>query len=80
MNTRLCDGFLADEFREREPALAAQLKRDKLPNCGVIALRVDFDRPVGRCVDDVRLLFGTTLASSRPPNDRRISVRVNSNV
>ena len=33
----------------------------KLPNCGVVALTMDFDREPRQCITDAHLMFGTTM-------------------
>ena len=52
---------LSPDFVAENKDFAAVLKRKKLPNCGVAALRVDFRRPVRTCITDVQLLFGTDM-------------------
>lgn len=46
--------------------LAAALTKTKLPNCGVLAIRANFQEDVDCCIDRVHLLFDTPLAAEGP--------------
>lgn len=57
---------LRDNFVSKEPALAAQLKKCKLSNCGIARLDLEFDDDVAigkKVIADVRLLAGTKLVT-----------------
>ena len=56
---KLCKSFLSAEFRGQHPEFAERLGKFKMPNAGVMGLRVDFNKDIQACVDDVYLMFGT---------------------
>lgn len=61
----VCGTYLAEQWCDQHPDLAAKLRGHKMPNCGVVALRVDFARPMECCVTEAHLLFGTELIKAK---------------
>ena len=55
---------LSKEFEDSRPEFAKLLKKEKLPNCGVIALKMDFHKPVDQCIVDAQLLFDTRMGDT----------------
>ena len=62
--------FLHSDVQRRAPELAARLKQEVLPNCGVACCELDFTRGL-RMITDVRLL----LAAPTPTGDHRLVVQ-----
>ena len=62
--------FLHADVQRRAPELAARLKQEVLPNCGVACCELDFTRGL-RMITDVRLL----LAAPTPTGDHRLVVQ-----
>merc|ERR1712232_56964 len=57
----LCKDFLSSEFRSQRPEFSHRLGKFKMPNAGVMGLRVDFNKDIQECIDEVYLMFGTMI-------------------
>jgi broad specificity phosphatase PhoE len=49
-------------LRESRAEMAADMKRFKMQNCGVMELELDFRRPSSECIVGARMCFGTDFA------------------
>lgn len=60
--------IISHAFRDGsvQPPLVQQLMKTKLPNCGVLAMRANFNLDVDCCIDKVALLFDTQLPHEGP--------------
>lgn len=59
--------FLEPEFKKEYSKKKPNLATHKMPNCGVVALRANFNLHIENCIDRVELLFGT----GRPQADMK---------
>lgn len=51
--------YLEPRFKAQYMAQSPNLATHKIPNCGVVAMRVNFNEPVEGCIDRVEMMFGT---------------------
>lgn len=60
----MCTQYTTPECSAASRDLLSALRAHKLPNCGMAALRVNFGGcHISKCVEEIHLLFGTTLPS-----------------
>lgn len=53
--------YMSQRCREDHAELVQRLSTQKVPNCGVVAIRMDTTSEVHTSIDKVRLMFGTTI-------------------
>ena len=63
VSRNLVGKILSKEFRNARPDLAKTLLKKKMPNCGCLAVKVDFGLPLDECIVDVQMLFGTQIGT-----------------
>lgn len=57
----LVGNCMSVDFQSSHPEVAEVVRKKKLPNCGVLALRLNLNLPLESCVDRVHTMFCTSL-------------------
>eukprot|EP00929_Paragymnodinium_shiwhaense_P116702 TRINITY_DN8652_c0_g1_i1.p1 TRINITY_DN8652_c0_g1~~TRINITY_DN8652_c0_g1_i1.p1 ORF type:complete len:539 (-),score=117.40 TRINITY_DN8652_c0_g1_i1:97-1713(-) len=57
----VCRHFLSASCIKDFPLESRALAQHRITNCGVLAVKVDFEQPVKQCITEIRLMFDTEL-------------------